>query len=244
MVVLIFAHRGASGYAPENTIASFRLAKEMGADGIETDLHMTKDKRIVLIHDETVDRTTNGSGYVRDFTLEEIKKLDAGIKKGERWKGERIPTLEELLEGFSDMYLKLEIKKSSEFYPGIEEQLVKLLIAYGLEDTVQVISFNSESLRKVKEIKKTIATGLITYKNLRESIVQAKKIGADWIHVEYRALNDNIVKLIKREGLLLGVWTVDSPTEAKGLTERYDINDITTNFPDIILRALNRSKGK
>ncbi|MBP1357421.1 MAG: glycerophosphodiester phosphodiesterase [Sulfolobus sp.] len=240
MAVLVFAHRGASGYAPENTISAFKLAKEMGADGIETDIHMTKDKKIVLIHDETVDRTTNGKGYVKDFTLEEIKKLDAGIKKGEKWKGERIPTLEELLELFTDMYLKLEIKKGGDYYPGIEEQVVKLITLYGIEDTAQVISFNAQSLRRVKEIKKSITTGYITFKNLRESVVTAKKIGADWIHIEYRSIDENIAKLIKREGLLLGVWTVDNPNDAQKIVERYEVNDITTNYPDMILKALGR----
>ncbi len=121
----ILAHRGASAYAPENTMAAFKKAIEMNADGIELDVHLSKDGYIVIIHDERVDRTTDGKGEVKDFSLDELKKLDAGSWFSDEYKGEKIPTLEELLSLIknTEIYLNIEIKAGYRVYPDIEEKL-------------------------------------------------------------------------------------------------------------------------
>ncbi|KUP24054.1 glycerophosphodiester phosphodiesterase family protein [Paenibacillus sp. DMB5] len=162
--VITIAHRGASGYAPENTIPAIELAIEMQADYIELDIHLTKDKIPVVIHDETVNRTTGGRGYVRNLTLEQIKQLDAGtwfneaypMFAREQYAGITIPTLDEVFEMFGDKtrYM-IEIKE-----PGANSQIEALLNEaiekYKLEDAVSVHSFSSASLRKLHALNPEI----------------------------------------------------------------------------------------
>ena len=124
----IFAHRGASGYAPENTLEAFRLAMEQGADGIELDVHLTKDGEVVVIHDETLDRTSDGQGKVRDYTLEELKKFSFH-NHIEKYKGVQIPTLKEVLDLVenSSMKVNIELKTGIYWYEGIEEKTMEIV---------------------------------------------------------------------------------------------------------------------
>lgn len=135
----IIAHRGASGYAPENTIAAFDLAVKMNADMIELDVQLTKDRQIVVIHDDRVDRTTNGSGFVKDFTLEELQKLDAGSWYGPAFQGERIPTLEAVLKRYHKKIGLLIELKGHPSQVGIEEEVGQLL---GQFSFLSIILFN------------------------------------------------------------------------------------------------------
>lgn len=124
MASVIYAHRGASGYAPENTLESFKLAMEMGADGFELDVHVSRDGELIVIHDETVDRTTNGIGRIMDMTLQQIKALDASNHM-EKYTGARIPTLEEvysLIQG-TDLLINCELKTDAIQYPDIEKSV-------------------------------------------------------------------------------------------------------------------------
>lgn len=148
----IFAHRGASGYKPENTMESFRLAYELGADGIEFDVHLTKDGVPVIIHDEKIDRTSSGTGYVKDFTFEELGAFDfCGEFKSE--KKFAIPTLKMVLEFASgnDLILNIELKTDVFTYPGIEKNVLKLVYDLGLEKRVIISSFNPISVKMVRE---------------------------------------------------------------------------------------------
>src|SRR5512136_2560745 len=132
--VLRVGHRGARGHAPENTLASFDLAVEMGVNVVETDVHLSKDGEVVLIHDHTVDRTTNGHGFVKDLTLAELKWLDAGSWYDPKYAGERIPTLAELLTWAKDRVgVAIEIKNGPIYYPGIAEKTIRLLRDHGME---------------------------------------------------------------------------------------------------------------
>lgn len=124
------------GYAPENTLPSFRMAIDMGVDGVELDVHMTRDGgEVVVIHDFTVDRTTNGrGGFIKDLTLAEIKKLDAGARFGGKWRGVAVPTLEEVFREFGRrIKYKVEIKRGGDYYPGIERRVVELIRRYGVD---------------------------------------------------------------------------------------------------------------
>ena len=146
--VQVYAHRGASAYAPENTLPAFALAMEQGADGIELDIHLTKDGELVVIHDEKVDRTTNGTGLVKDYTLAELRGLcaDNGM---EGFSEARIPTLREVLALVkpSDMMVNIEIKTGILWYDGIEEKALRLVQDMGMQDRVIWSSFNHYSTR-------------------------------------------------------------------------------------------------
>ncbi len=146
--LLRVGHRGAKGHAPENTLASFQLGMEMGVTAVETDVHLSKDGEVVLIHDHTVDRTTNGHGFVKDLTLAELKKLDAGSWFAARFAGERIPTLTELLIWAKDKVgVAIEIKNGPIYYPGIAEKTIRLLREHGMERQAILISFDHFVLR-------------------------------------------------------------------------------------------------
>ena len=146
------AHRGASNFAPENTQSAFRKALELGADFLECDVHLSKDGELIIMHDDKVDRTTNGSGYVKNFTLAELKELDAGGKFHASFAGEKIITLNELLDEFyGEVGLLIEIKKPS-MYPGIEEKVVALLSEYKDLNSIIVQSFDIESMRKMNTL--------------------------------------------------------------------------------------------
>src|SRR5690606_20002442 len=149
---LIIAHRGASDQAPETTMAAFRRALDIGADGIELDVHMSADGRLVVIHDETVDRTSNGKGLVKDKTLAELKELDFGSWFSEGFRGEKIPELEDVLELLSDrdVLLNIEIKNGPVFYPGIETAVADALQKYGMTDRTIISSFNHYTLVEIR----------------------------------------------------------------------------------------------
>lgn len=145
---IIYGHRGASQYAPENTLASYNRAIEMGADGIEIDVHKSKDGHLIVCHDERVDRTTNGQGYIKDLILKEIKSLDAGSWFSKEFSGEKIPLLEEVLEFVKDkdILLNIELKNGPIFYDGIEDELIRLVRVFNLVENTIISSFNHYSL--------------------------------------------------------------------------------------------------
>ena len=156
----VWAHRGASGYAPENTLDAFQKAVEMGADGIELDVQMTKDGELVVIHDETIDRVSNGKGWVKDYTYEELKKFNFNKTHLEYTK-EEIPTLEQvyLLIKPTNLTINVEIKTGIVFYPGIEGRVLELTERLGMKERVIYSSFNHYTIRKIKESDSQAKTG-------------------------------------------------------------------------------------
>ena len=158
----VFAHRGASGYAPENTLQAFQLAQEQGADGIELDVQLTKDGEVVVIHDETIDRTSTGKGYVRDYTLAELKKFSFHNHM-EKYKGVKIPTLREVLELVKPgkMEVNIELKTGIFWYPDIEEKTMKIVKEAGMEDRVIYSSFNHYSVQKVRSLDEKAETAYL-----------------------------------------------------------------------------------
>lgn len=238
-MVLVFGHRGAMGYAPENTLPSFRMALEMGVQGVELDVHMSKDNEVVVIHDFTVDRTTNGKGFVKDLTLKQLKELDAGIKFGERWRGVRVPTLEEVFREFGGkVKFKVEIKRGSDYYPGIERRVVELIRKYGVD--AQVISFDFEAIKAVRELDLEIETGIIFIGRISWFIDIAKRLGVQWLHANADLIDMKGIEEAHRNGLKVGSWTINNEGLAKELV-RMGVDDITTNYPDIIIKALKGS---
>src|SRR4030065_618296 len=167
--VEVHAHRGGAGLAPENTLAAFRKALELGVDALEMDLHVTRDGVVVIIHDETLDRTTDGRGDVGDLNLEAVKRSDAGDKFAPAFRGERVPTLREVIDlvkanGNGRVRLDLELKYHQD-RPGrpedFEERVLEILRGPGFAERVNVISFHHPSLTKVKALEPKIRTGLL-----------------------------------------------------------------------------------
>ena len=180
---LIWAHRGASGHAPENTLPAFRMAAEMGADGVELDVQLTKDGKLVVCHDETIDRTSSAKGWIKDYTLAELKALD--FSNGNRaYEGVRIPTLEEVLELLNPtgLTVNIEIKTGIVFYKGIEEQLLDLVRNMHWEERVIYSSFNHETLRTLHRLDLDAPLGVLYADGLVDAVRYGRSLGASALH--------------------------------------------------------------
>lgn len=235
----VFAHRGVSGRFPENTMAAFQAALEAGADGIELDVQMAKDGTLVIIHDEKVDRTTGGTGYIKDMTFEEILQLDAGSWFAEVNAGETIPDLEKFLkwaamEG-NELLINIELKNDLIVYPGMEKKVIDLILKYGLEQRVIISSFNAESLRRVRDYHSTIQTGYLIEGIPENTLDMVKNIGADSIHCEEKFALSELGRSAMEAGFPLRVYTVNDETRSEFLTNA-GVEVIMTDFPERFLK--------
>ena len=232
----IVGHRGAAGLAPENTSSSFNKAVEYGLDGVEFDVHMTKDNRIVVFHDEKVDRTTDGQGYIKDMTLGEIKKLDAGKFYNIEYRGEKVLTLEETLEIVKNFrIINIELKNSYIRYPGLEEKVLKIIYDNNIEEKVILSSFNHYSLGRVKELSPSIKTGALYMAGLYQPWVYAKKLGVDAIHPYYPAVTPEIIKKCHDQGIEVNVFGTNDENIIKNLMDN-NIDMVITDYPERILK--------
>ena len=238
-----FAHRGASSYYPENTMLSFKKALEMGATGIETDVQLTKDGVLVLIHDEMVNRTTDGEGLVKDYTYEELNKLDAGNWMGDEFTGAKIPTVEELiyLTLDRDTIINFEIKNGIVIYDDIEQKLIDLIYKHKINHRVILSSFNHYSLAKCNKISKGITTGILYMEGLYKPYNYASTVGAKAIHPYFLAINEEVIKETKKHKIQINVFTVDDEEKMKFLLDM-NVDGIITNCPDILHKIMQDSK--
>lgn len=210
------AHRGASRYAPENTLAAFRRALEDGAPGVECDVRRTQDGYLVVIHDATVDRTTDGRGLVGSLTLDALRRLDAGRWFGPEWTGERVPLFDEVLELVRGRALiKVEIKNNPRPAGGIERQVVDAVRRHGMEDDSLVMSFDHQAVRAVRSIAPRVTTGIIYAARLVDPVAAARAAEADALVVQWEYLDGAVVALARGAGLGIFTWTVDDETEFK-----------------------------
>ncbi len=238
----IFGHRGASGYAPENTIAAFRLAAETGADGVELDVQMTRDGKLVVAHDETVDRVSNGTGRIADLTLKELKKLNFNRTHPECEAAE-IPMLEEVFELLrsTELSINIELKNSLIDYPGLEKRVIDLTMKQFDPDRIIFSSFNHASMLRVKAIDPRLVCGLLYEASLIEPWEYAMRLGMDALHPQYAEVitpGGNCRKA-HEAGIRVHTWTVNDPeVMAEVLREKADI--LITNYPD--LACQERSK--
>ena len=191
---LIWAHRGASGYCPENTIAAFQKAVELCADGIELDVQMTRDGELVVCHDETIDRTSNGSGWIKDKTLAELKALDFSYGKKD-FLGVTIPTMREVFDLLddADIMINIELKTGIVFYPGMAEKLLKLTSECGFSDRVIYSSFNHYTIKHMREISPEAKLGFLYADGTIGMPAYALKYGVQALHpalynIHFRAL--------------------------------------------------------
>jgi len=217
----ILAHRGVSLTAPENTLPAFAAALEQGLAGIELDVQMSKDGHLIVIHDERVDRTTNGKGLVKDMTLEEIKGLDAGSWFAEKYYGVKIPVLEEVLDliGQKEFIINIELKSGIIQYPGLEERVLKAVKKYGLLDRTIFSSFNHYSLVKIKEISEEAKIGLLYYAGLVDPWEYGKKLKAYSLHPFFPSVTEQMVSECLEQGLQVIPFTVNDKETAKKLID-------------------------
>ncbi|OVE34205.1 glycerophosphodiester phosphodiesterase [Priestia aryabhattai] len=233
------AHRGASAYAPENTIAAFDKAVEMKADYIEIDVQRSKDGKLVVIHDTTVDRTTDGSGKVGNLTFKELRNLDAGSWKGEQFTGAQIPTFDEILDRYHGKIGILIELKAPELYPGIEENIARTLKERNLDkprnEKIIVQSFNHNSMKKMNELLPKVPIGVLTSSSAdtTEQALQEFLTYADYFNPSYGIVTPNLVNQVHSLGMKIGSWTVRSQEAADFLLD-VGVDAIITDYPDYV----------
>ena len=241
--VLVVAHRGFSGAAPENTLAAFREAIKVGSDMIELDIQLSKDGKIVVIHDETLERTTDGQGKVADLTFREIRKLDAGSWFGPQFSGEKIPTLQEVLElAKGKVLVNIEIKSPSHGQYPITElagQGLEAVKKAGLLNRVIFSSFNPASLEWVQN-KEPRAWVAFLYHRDWDSLAEVTK-GENWqvLNLRNSFLTREKIEKIHREGIKINVYTVNSEEELEQFV-KWGADGLITNHPDRLIRILQK----
>ena len=230
----VFAHRGASGYAPENTLDAFLLAIEQGADGIELDVQLSKDGVPVVIHDETVDRVTGQSGFVKDFTLHELKEMVVLRERFAKYRDAHIPTLREVLDAVrpSGIAVNIELKTGIYWYPEIEQKVADLVKASGMEDKVIYSSFNHYSIQQIKKIVPDAETAYLYSDVILNVEDYAENTGVDGLHpAVYHVKMADFLKEYLDSGLNVRVWTVNEKEDMEWLI-RAGVTAIITNYPD------------
>ncbi len=235
----IWAHRGASAYAPENTLPAFKMALDQGAQGIEMDVQRTADGHLVVVHDETIGRTSNGFGRVVEMTLEELRRCDfSNGFIGHR--NVRIPTLTEVLELMqpTDATLNVELKNSIELYPGMELEAAALVAEAGMTEQVLFSSFNHISLANLRGIVPPSQIGVLYTDGLYNPWQYAHWLGAGALHPSWRALRQpDYVWLAHQAGLKVHVWTINEEEDVAHAVEA-GVDALVTNFPDRARRVV------
>ncbi len=235
-MTLIFGHRGYAALYPENTMISFKEALNAGADGIELDVQLSLDGELVVIHDPTVDRTTDGTGSVRELSLEELRKLNAANNsKTVEFAG--IPTLREVVEWLSGTNLLLNIELKNAIYPyeGMEEKVIELIREFGLEDRVILSSFNHYSLVYCYRLAPDIETAPLYSDGLYMPWVYAESIRAKSIHPKFRAASDGIIKQCQEAGIAVRPYTVNRKGDMKRLFKA-GCSAFITDDPDLAIQ--------
>jgi len=234
------AHRGASGYTPENTLAAFRHAVKMRADYFEIDVQMTKDGKLVVIHDTTVDRTTNGSGKVGSLTFNEIRSLDAGSWFAPEFAGEKVPTFEEILDQFRGRTGILIELKSPELYPDIEEKVAQAIKKRNLHrnphQRIIVQSFNHDSVKKSKLLLPKVPHGVLAgmnWRNVTDDQLQQFATYADYFNPNQNLLTPALVDRIHTKNMKIWPYTARTQEQVDRLLA-LGVDGIITDFPDLL----------
>lgn len=257
---MCIGHRGTSGYSPENTLESFKLAIESGVSILECDARYTKDREVVVIHDHTVDRTTNGTGLVVEQTLSQLKCLDAGSWFGKQWAGAKIPTLLELLhliDGKANLVIEI---KDGIFFPSIIEKIVSIVEASNLVSSVNISAFHWSIIKRVKQLNPLLKTSALVmydehysggghevdgaevkvYTNATDLIQDASASEADVVCPPAKAITQSMVKVIHEHGFLVRAWGIKGKDQAE-MTRliRCGVDGMTTDYPDVLEQIWN-----
>jgi glycerophosphoryl diester phosphodiesterase len=237
---LIWAHRGASAFAPENTLPAFQKAADLGADGVELDIQMTKDGQIVVIHDERIDRTSDGSGWVKDFTLAELRRYNYQ-KTCPEYGHADIPLMEEVFELLKStgLSINIELKTGVFFYPRLEAKILQLTARMGMEDRVLYSSFNHASMVKIKELNPAAKTAFLYADGTIDMPEYGRKYGVDALHPAlYNIQYPDFMEKCGQYGLDVNVWTVDEPKYMK-LCREAGVHAVITNDPALAIKTLS-----
>lgn len=236
---MIFAHRGNSSEAPENTLAAFHAARGAGAQGVEFDVQLSRDGVPVVIHDERLERTTSGKGWVGEYSLAQLRALEAGQWFGPAYAGERVPTLAEVLDLFagSDTVLNIELKTNRIPYPGLVPAVLKEVERLGAQRHVVVSSFNHRSLKELQALNPRIACAAILHDTLVEPWEYGRRHGFQALHVHHTQVDAELAESCRSVGLALRAWTVDDVETARRLKE-LGVDALITNRPRELLAAL------
>ena len=241
--MLVIAHRGDSAHRPENTLAAFQSAVEIGAALVEFDVQLTRDGHVVVIHDPTVDRTTSGRGSVGEMTLAELRKLSAGYpaRFGSDYLGERIPTLPEALSFLRGrVRAMIEIKADSvtdDDLGGIEARTIDEVRRQGMAADLALVSFDTRALRRCRDLAPEIVRGHLFAQGLDGAVAACAEVGAQVMMPEKRFLSEEVRDRARSAGLKLATWVVDDPEELRAL-QRFDLYGVASNRPGVMLEAL------
>ena len=241
---LVIAHRGDSAHRPENTLASLANALELGVSAVEIDVQLTRDGRVVVIHDSTLDRTTSGRGDVRQLTLAEVRAVSAGYPSrfGDAYKGEHVPTLAEVLTLVRDRArTMIEIKKESvteDAAGGVEALTVAEVRKLGVADKVALISFDQRAIVRLRELAPEISRGRIFGRTTPDQVLsEAQASGSSVVLPHKSQLSDELMSRAKSAGIEVATWVVDEPEELKQLA-RFDLYGVGSNRPGVLLDAI------
>ena len=237
----IWAHRGASGYAPENTLEAFELASQQGADGLELDVHISRDGHLIVMHDERVDRTTDGIGQIQNMTLKELKKLNAGTKE----QSMEIPTLEEVYSWarHNALEINVEIKSDSIAYDNIESLCLEAAARYGVESRIWYSSFNHDSLYTIKRLNSAARTGILYGQRLFRPWEYAKILGADAIHPHFASVAaGDCVSECRGAGICVHPWTVNDEADILQMLAQ-GVEAVITNYPAKAIQIREARQG-
>lgn len=238
----IFAHRGFSGQYPENTLTAFKKALEAGCEGIELDVHLTKDNEIVIIHDEKIDRTSNGTGLVKDMTYEELSKFDFSYIYTYKTGFCKIPTLREYFELVKDkdIITNIELKTGIYEYEGIEKAVYDLIKEYHLEDRILISSFNHNSVMRMKAIAPEMKYGFLSETWILNTGEYLNKYDIEAYHPDFHMLTDREVKDLRDHNIKINTWTVNEECDIQHMID-IKAEGIISNFPDRVKNLLKKN---
>jgi glycerophosphoryl diester phosphodiesterase len=244
---LNFAHRGASLLAPENTLAAFELAVQQGADGIELDVRLCRTGEWVVIHDVRLNRTTNGRGFVRSKSIDELRDLDAGSSFHPQFANERIPTLADVLDWAKGrVLLNIEVKSQARRHEGAELRLLHLLRRHGVRRQCLLSSFNPIVLRRLARLDPSLPTALLLnvkwmQRGTSKSLTRLMNINA--LHISRRLARPRFLEQIRRAGLRVMVWGANDPAALRRLID-YGVDGIITDAPHVLNDILGRTLSR
>ncbi|MBQ7183977.1 MAG: glycerophosphodiester phosphodiesterase [Clostridia bacterium] len=242
----IYGHRGASGYAPENTLEAFKMAADMGAEGVELDVHICRSGELVVAHDEGIERVSDGTGLIKDMTLKELKALHFNRTHPE-YKDARIPTLQEVFQLLKPTGLKIncELKNSVFDYPQLEERVIGLAIQEGMLDRILFSSFNHHSMLRVKALDKKLYCGLLYEATLVKPWAYAVALGMDAIHPHFTEVlvPGGYTGDVHRAGIQINTWTVNREEDIDAVLKA-GADILITNYPDRALKIRDEGLEK
>ena len=243
---LILCHRGAKNYAPENTLSAFKTALELGADGFELDTQLTSDGHVVVFHNKTVDRTTNGHGKLSQLPLDELRKLDAGSFFSEKFSGEKIPTLDEVFETIGKRaIINVELKNFSTPFDNLAEKVCEVVLRHAMQKNVLFSSFLPWNLWKAARILSEVPCGLITAKGWRGALVRSFGFyfgNYDALHPFLGSVTPQQVHRVHKLKRKINVWVVNKEEDLQRLFS-WGVDGILTDEPQLALRVTRRSSA-